>query len=78
MMPPTGAVLDHHLLPQARGEPLAHQARQDVGGAAGRVAHDPADRPVGIVGLGDGRQREDAAQQDKTGDEFLQRTHHGS
>jgi hypothetical protein len=38
-----GPVLDHHRLPQLLGHALAHGARHQVGGAAGRVGHDEAD-----------------------------------
>src|SRR6516225_8151517 len=40
----TRAVLDDEGLPEALGEPLADQAREDVGRAAGRKANDDAHR----------------------------------
>src|SRR5262249_48681416 len=38
-------VLDVHLLAEALAEPRRHDARDDVGAAAGRESHHPADRP---------------------------------
>jgi hypothetical protein len=37
-------VFDHDCLPQRLGKPLADQAGQDVGGAAGAEGNDHADR----------------------------------
>jgi len=56
-----GAVLDDELLAEAIRQPLAHQARLDVGSPARGKADDDADRP-GRIGFrprhpGHGRQR---------------------
>ena len=45
----TWPVFDHHALPHAGTEPLAHNARHDVGRAAGGEGHDDPDNFVRIV-----------------------------
>jgi hypothetical protein len=47
----TGAalVLDHHGLAEFLAHALRHEARDDVGGAAGRERNDDADRLVGVL-----------------------------
>ncbi len=56
----TGAVVDHDLLAQPRGDGLGHGARHHVGAAAGGIGHDPADRlrrpVVGACGGAGGEQ----------------------
>ena len=42
----SAAVVDHDGLAKIGRHRLRHHARPDVGGAAGREGHDPADRPV--------------------------------
>ena len=57
-------VLDHHRLAQRFRQALPHLPADDVGGAAGRVRHDDADRPGRIslrVRLADPRDRGAAA-----------------
>ncbi|MNN55412.1 hypothetical protein D3C81_1702850 [compost metagenome] len=51
-----GAVLDHHRLAQFLAHALAYRARHQVGGAAGSVGHDKADRPgrITVAGRGGG------------------------
>ena len=44
-----GLVFDDELLAEPLRQPLADQARDDVGGAAGRIADHPAHRPRRIV-----------------------------
>ena len=44
-----GLVLDHELLAEPLGQPLADQPRQNVGGAARRIADHEANRPGRIV-----------------------------
>ncbi len=53
-----GPVVDDHRLAEPLGQPLSHQARNEVGGAAGRIGHDPAHRPRRVA-LRDGRARHD-------------------
>ena len=55
-----GAVLHHHRLAQRLRQRLRHGARDLVGGAAGREAHDHADR-LGREGLRQRRRRAGAA-----------------
>jgi len=44
-----GLVLDHELLAEPLGEPLADQPRQNIGRTAWRIADHPADRPRRII-----------------------------
>ena len=53
-----GAIVDHHLLAPALAQPLAHHARENIGGAARPERDDDADRFRRIV-LRDRRRRGD-------------------
>jgi hypothetical protein len=44
-----GLVFDGEVLMQMLGEVLSDQPRADVGGAAGRIADQPAHRMIGII-----------------------------
>src|SRR5262245_48188967 len=73
MLAAAGAVLDHHRLAPSRRKLLADDARQDVGGPAGRKRHDDLDRPNRIVGLcerrhGRGRKPDGCEQKDGLAD----------
>ena len=63
------AVLHHHWLAERVRYPLADDAADDVGIAAGRERHDQADRPVGIGGEGAARQQACGGAKPEAGDQ---------
>ncbi len=71
-----GLVLDHHRLAEALRQEVGHDPRQDVGGAAGRIRHDPADRPGREVAAAAAPFAQKAKACEQYGNEAANTSHH--